>query len=222
MKPKLLLTMTPVILAALILTGLASGCGGNGSGHADSAGDDDIEIRTHVENTDTLPYFPLTAEGLGPVHVGMDLESLPPRVNGLYTTMTVEQGFECETVVFSNTKAPDTVTFPFTVLDFGQGKADVILLNDDQCGVNRPEGGRLTLSSPFAEVLSLPGVQARWEGWDGGGAWYWTWQGLWFQPSPVNPGEDLTDKLYDNREAPVASDFTPDVTIGYIGTGLPF
>lgn len=78
------------------------------------------------------------------------------------------------------------------------------------------------IGDSFANVLSIPGVQAEWIGYDDGGMWYWTWDGLWFAPSQQGLGEILSRKLYDSKETPSAADFSDDVKVGFIGTGLPF
>ncbi len=210
-----------MLLLASALT-LAS-CGSGKSGATDSAAIADSEKAARAAAMpDTLPTFYLTSEGLGPVKIGMRVSDLPAQVAGLYTERSVENDYESTAYVFSNADAPEAFSYPFTVIDFGEDKVDVIILNDDQCAVAVPEGDDITLSSPFASVLALPGVKAEWETVEGNGAWYWTWEGLWFQPSLDNPGDEAAKKMYDGKAAPVASDFSKDVSIGYIGTGLPF
>ncbi len=41
-------------------------------------------------------------------------------------------------------------------------------------------------------------------------------------PSQQGLGEILSRKLYDSKETPSAADFSDDVKVGFIGTGLPF
>ncbi|MDE7160245.1 MAG: hypothetical protein K2O24_05325 [Muribaculaceae bacterium] len=210
-----------LILPAISL--FLAACGGGGGKDRDSAAAADSQRAAEAAAMpDTLPTFYLTAEGLGPVKVGMAVNSLPEKVEGLYTGRSAEQGFDSSAYVFSNADAPESDTYPFTVLDFGSDRVDVILLNDDQCAVAVPGAADITLSSPFTAVLALPGVKAEWETVEGSGAWYWTWEGLWFQPSLDNPGDEAARKMYNGASAPVASDFGQSVTIGYIATGLPF
>ena len=208
--------------SVLVILFLASCGGGKGNDGDSTAIADSLRAAQATAAADTLPTFYLTAEGLGPVKIGMRVSDLPAVVPGLYTSRSSEEGFESSAYVFTNDDAPENNTYPFTVLDFGSDKVDVILLNDDQCAVAVPESADITLSSPFASVLALPGVRAEWETVEGNGAWYWTWEGLWFQPSLDNPGDEAAKKMYDGSSAPKAGDFGENVTIGYIATGLPF
>lgn len=211
----------------LLLLTLASAlslasCGGKSVSGDSIAAVDSEKAAEAAAMPDTLPTFYLTSEGLGPVKIGMNVNDLPVSIPGLYTGRTVENDYESTAYVFSNGDASETFSYPFTVIDFGEDKVDVIILNDEQCAVAVPQGEDITLSSPFAAVLALPGVKAKWESVEGNGAWYWTWEGLWFQPSLDNPGDEAAKKMYDGKSVPVASDFGKNVTIGYIGTGLPF
>lgn len=213
-----LLMYSLVLLSLLFIFTLAS-CSGSGNATADSAAADSLAA---VEaEADTLPRFYLTSRGLGPVSVGEPLDSILPGFKGLYTAVNREPGYECESLVFCNGEAPEADTYPFTVLDFGGGKVDVILLNDTQCAVQTPEGD-ITLDTPFVRVLSLPGVKAEWQSLDNAGAWFWTWQGIWFQPAVDSPDEALGHKLYDSGSAPTAADMSGSIRTGYIGTGVPY
>ncbi len=214
------LRVLPALAASLALA-MLSACGG-GKDAGKGTDTDTVTQAEAVAEAAEAPSFMLTSDALGPVRVGESLDALPDSVPGLYDSVTNQPGYDCETRIFSRTAPDGTIFYPFTVLDFGEGKVDVILLNDDQCGVSTPDGGVITLSSPFADVLSLPGVESRWQQLDGSGLWFWTWEGLWFQPSLENPGDEVGAKLYDSRRAPRAEDFPSTVTIGYIATGLPF
>ena len=82
------------------------------------------------------------------------------------------------------------------------------------------EDGERFIAYDFGEgkidVINLIG------GYDGGGMWYWRWEGLWFAPSQDNLPTVLSRRLYHSESAPTSADFTDDVTVGFIGTGLPF
>lgn len=210
-----------LLLTLVSALSLAS-CGGKNASNDSIATVDSDKAAEAAAMPDTLPTYYLTSEGLGPVKIGMNVNDLPLDIPGLYTGRTVENDYESTAYVFTNEDAPEAFSYPFTVIDFGGDKVDVIILNDEQCAVAVPQGDDITLSSPFAAVLALPGVKATWESLEGNGAWYWTWEGLWFQPSLDNPGDEVAKKINDGKSAPVASDFSKDVTIGYIGTGLPF
>lgn len=218
MKRKLIMITLAAALAGSLLS-----CGSRGAdGFAkDSADSEEVALGGTAEGDNGVRMM-LISQGLGPVRVGESLDSLPDSVPGLYDSAMLQEGEDCRTLIFARSTDRGLTMYPFSVLDFGDNRVDVILLNDDQCGVQTPEGKVITLSTPFKNVLTLPEVSARWEEVEGSGAWYWTWEGLWFQPSLDNPGDSLGARLFDGRSAPVADDFTDEVTIGYIGTGLPF
>ena len=74
----------------------------------------------------------------------------------------------------------------------------------------------------FSKVLALNGVESEFQGFDDMGIWYWKWNGLYFGVDETNIPESLGTALSDGKRPPRAADFTPDVKIGYIATGLPF
>ncbi len=220
MKRKMIFKTFAVALAVLLLPA----CGSRGTHDSvtdSSSRGEELDLGAGDESQEGVRVM-LTSQGLGSVRVGESLTSLPDSVPGLYDSILVQEGEDCRTLTFARSTDRGITMYPFSILDFGNNLVDVILLNDDQCGVENPQGGVITLSTPFKSVLSLPGISARWEEVEGSGAWYWTWEGLWFQPSLDNPGDSLGARLYDGRSAPQISDFSDEVTIGYIGTGLPF
>lgn len=158
----------------------------------------------------------LTSEGVGIIAIGMPMSEIPDSVPGLYTSKENGASPDAVTVTFSN---PDGQQF--VAYDFGEGNVDVINVIGNDVKV---QGVRETLdfSSPFSKVLELPGVEAEWTGYDDGGMWYWKWHGLWFAPTQENLSTDLSHRLYHSGQAPTFKDFTEDVKIGFIGTGLPF
>lgn len=224
MKYDMKRNLIKLTFAALMTAGLLTSCGGRGAKTpaSDSASATEDAMADIPGEGDEPVHLMLTSQGLGPVRVGESLQALPDSVSGLYDSVLVEETDDCKTLTFVRATDRGVSMYPFSVLDFGSGKVDVILLNDDQCGVETPDGEVITLSTPFKTVLGLPDVSARWEEIEGSGAWYWTWQGLWFQPSLENPGDALGARLFDGRSAPGLSDFPDDVTIGYLATGLPF
>lgn len=197
-------------LSAVIL----SGCGGNKAEKADSDSIAEAEIMEAVAAVRNASY--ITNEGVGPVHIGLPMTEVADSVPGLYNHKENGASPDAVTITFSDADGEQFVAY-----DFGEGKVDVINVIGNALAVSAPNGD-FGIGAPFSKVLELPGVQAEWTGYDDGGMWYWTWHGLWFAPSQENLPENLSKRLYLSEEEPVATDFNDNVTVGFIGTGLPF
>lgn len=159
----------------------------------------------------------ITKDSVGSVWIGQSVNEVHASVEGLYTSKENGASPDAVTIVF---KGPEGERF--IAYDFGEGKIDVINLIDTVVKVDAPRG-RFGIGDSFAHVLELPGVEEEWiSGYENSGTWYWKWEGLWFTPSQETISENLSRKIYNSQEAPTVSDFDDSVTIGFIGTGLPF
>lgn len=176
-----------------------------------------VDIDT-VPGTAAMPV--LEGDTLGCVHVGMLLDSIPAECPPLYERYTRGNAGDYEEYVFSSEGEE-----MFAALDFGSGRIDVISLLSPRIEA-RTHGGRVHLGTPFAAIVAQPATRAEWAGYDAVGRWSWTNAGLWFMPdeSALDSRGDrkLLHKLYDSMQAPDSEEFGARVTIGYIGTGLPF
>lgn len=210
--PNISLIMKKTLLLSLPLLLLAA-CGGSKTGaDADS---DSIAAADSIDSA-AAPVWCISADSVGPVRIGSRLDSIPLCETGLYDDI-------------ARSENPDAVQYDFVLdgnvsfyaLDFGEGRIDMIALADTVVGVDAPKGV-FKLGSPFSRVLELPGVTAEWSGYEGDGAWYWRWQGLWFSPAHEGLSPVLVQRLYNSTQAPTGADFSGTETVGYIGTGLPF
>lgn len=192
-----------------------SACGSGNkdvSSESDSIAEEEIDEAVEaVRNSMTL-----TKDSIGMVRIGAPMNLLPDSMPGFYTKKEIWESPDAVSYVFSNDDGQQFVTY-----DFGEGNIDVINLIGTDVFVKVPDG-ELRLGSAFNEVLALPGVVAEWSSYDDNGMWYWKWNGLWFAPTQEDLPAGLSAKLYSSAKAPAAEDFTKDVTIGFIGTGLPF
>lgn len=201
-----------ITLAAVTLTS----CGG----HKDTAAVDTDSLMT--ENpVDTvvaeMPTVYITQDSIGAIKIGMPIGDVPQAVEGLYTRKENGASLDAVTIDFVQDDHARFVAY-----DFGEGKIDVINLIGQDVKVQTLKGD-LGIGDPMATVLDLPGVAAEWSGYDGSGMWYWKWQGLWFAPAQENLSQALSQRLYHSGQAPTMKDFQDEgVTIGFIGTGLPF
>lgn len=188
------------------------------AGHkADASDTDSIEtVSADVRSEGYECTGVLTQAGIGPVAIGVPMCELPDSVNGLYTAKALGESPDAVAVVFSDGNGESFVAY-----DFGEGNVDVINLIGTDIKVEAPQGD-IVLGDSFAKVLQLPGVKTEWSGYDDSGMWYWTWEGLWFAPSQDALTPSLSRKLYHSVSAPGKDDFDNNVTIGFIGTGLPF
>jgi len=206
--------MKKIIYTALFVLTLSS-CGRSQKNEiSDSDTNTVAEIATTVDVERRHTY--ITKDGVGAVLIGTPVNSLPDSMPGLYTSKENGASPDAVTVDFSDENGQQFVAY-----DFGEGNIDVINLIGTDIYVDAPEGS-FGLGAPFSKVLELPGVEAEWSSYDENGMWYWIWEGLWFAPAQENLPEELASKLYRSGQAPDSKDFTEKVTVGFIGTGLPF
>ncbi len=199
-------------------------CGRKDSATADKISGDTAVIKSEVDKTvneksgSGLPI--LTADSLGTVRIGMTIDSLPPVCEAFYDSIGRISESEYAEYVFSRRGEP-----MFAVLDFGSGRVDLITLLSPEIGVVAGTT-ELHIGDNFHRLLSQRATQAEWAGYDAVGRWTWTNGGVWYMPDE-NLGnsvaaQKLLKHLYDSMAAPDPEDFPEHVTIGYIGTGLPF
>lgn len=160
--------------------------------------------------------FYLTADSIGPVFVGEEISHIPAAVPNLYDMMLTTETPDAMAYTFLLSNEPQ-----FTIYDFLEGKVDVIALEGNARGIMTPNG-ELRVGDEFSKVLELPGVKSEWQSFDDGGIWYWQWNGLYFGVDETEIPEKFANLLVSGRHAPMASEFTDDIRIGYIATGLPF
>ncbi len=190
---------------------------GCGSGKTENAERDTTDTLQEVPDTvKESPRYVLSSKGIGPIEVGMTINEWPEETEGLYDYIEASEGGDANQYNFMEESVPSV-----TVLDFGGGKADLLIVDDPR--IEAQVGDTVVnMTTPFATLLRQPGVEASWEQLDDEGMWYWKCSGLWFAPSLERIPEKLALKLYNSRQAPKAEDFPEDITIGYIATGLPF
>lgn len=222
-------TLRYVAIAA-IGAGLLAGCGkskNEGASAADTLAADTINPADEAQAWVPVPY--LTSRHIGPadtlgvidnvagLHIGMPVSRIPDSIPGLYNLKRNADSRDAVVIEFLE----DGVE-RFVAYDFGEGNIDVINVIGGDVKVKTLKGD-ISLGSPMADVLNLPGVEAEWSSYDDNGMWYWTWQGLWFAPDQENLSTGLSHRLYHSGQAPTMKDFEEDaVTVGFIGTGLPF
>lgn len=196
---------------AFILTA----CGGSNKNNG-------IDTDTVIENpadevVAEMPVVYLTKDSVGSIRIGMSINDVPQMVEGLYSEKVNGASLDAVTIDFIEGDRPRFVAY-----DFGEGKIDVINLISSDVKVKTLKGD-IGIGDKMASVLDLPGVAAEWCGFDNGGMWYWTWEGLWFAPAQDNLSTTLSQRLYHSGQAPTLKDFQDEnVAIGFIGTGLPF
>lgn len=215
MKTKNLYALTGLFLLFVILmTGGCSKKGGENSSDTDTVRSvNDQSEASALEPQDIV----LTSEGISPVTIGMQISLIPADSAGIYDSVISEEGYESNSYLFMSDGQP-----MFTAYEFTPGTIDVVSADSPRIVVMSPDGKALRLGGELADVLSLPGVEAEWESADGEGMWCWRWEGLWFQPDQSHLPEDLSRALYNDAKAPGVEMMTPEVKIGYIGTGLPW
>lgn len=192
---------------------------GCSKGNKNEAADSDsvaIELNDSTEAQPSGPTEYISRDSIGAIRIGMPMNEIPDSVAGLYTKKVNGASQDAVTVEFSNEWGESFVAY-----DFGDGKVDVLNLIGNYVKVKAPRGD-FSLGDSFRKVLELPGVKAEWAGYDDSGMWYWNWEGLWFAPSQENLPELLARRLYHSDMPPTQADFTDEVTVGFIGTGLPF
>lgn len=160
--------------------------------------------------------FFLTSDSIGPVRVGEKISDLPQAVANLYDVVLTTETPDAMAYTFLLADVPQ-----FTIYDFMEGKVDVIALEGNARAINTPDGEMRT-GDEFSKVLALKGVESEFQNFDDSGIWYWKWNGLYFGVDETGISESLGAALSEGKRPPRASEFTPDVKIGYIATGLPF
>jgi hypothetical protein len=206
--------MRNLYIAGICLLFLAS-CGSNKkSAGADSS---DSAQTAQMESPVAGPTeFFLTHDSIGPVHVGEQIAQLPEAVANLYDVVLPTETPDAMAYTYLLADVPQ-----FTIYDFMEGKVDVIALEGNARAVSTPDG-QIRVGDEFSKVLALKGVESEWESLDDTGIWYWKWNGLYFGVDESGISEKLGEALCNGQKPPRAADFTPDVKIGYIATGLPF
>lgn len=201
-----------VVLVTLILTGCGKGKKGN-----EVVADSIVVENPADEQAAEMPVVYMTKDSVGGIAIGMPMNEVPYTMEGLYTKKENGASPDAVTIEFYEDNNPRFVAY-----DFGEGKIDVINLIGSDVKVKTIKGD-IGIGDQMATVLDLPGVTAEWSGYDGGGMWYWTWEGLWFAPAQENLSAPLSQRLYHSGQAPTMKDFEEEkVAIGFIGTGLPF
>lgn len=203
-----------LLLAAMALTFAA--CGGNQESSTSSAASDSAETVSMESPVAGPVNYYLTADSIGPVHVGDEISNLPAAVANLYDMMVTTETPDAMAYTMMLTDIPQ-----FTIYDFMEGKVDVIALEGNSRSISTPDG-ELRVGDEFAKVLALPGVQSEFQSMDDMGIWYWKWQGLYFGVDETNIPESLGNALSEGKRPPRAAEFPSSVKIGYIATGLPF
>lgn len=201
-------------LSLLSFVFIFAACGGTQQSEGGSAAKGD----TAAVAADTVAApagYSLTADSFGPIRVGMRLDEIPQQTEGLYNTILPAETPDAMALTF--VQGADPVC---TVYDFGNGQADVIVLEGSKYGVATPDG-ELRIGDDFSKVLALPGVRSEWGGMDDYGTWYWVWQGIWFGVDEMEASDALMEALETGRHAPRAAELAT-ARIGYIATGLPF
>ena len=206
---------TLVIIAAL-LPMLAACTGNKAYKGADSDSALIQEAQADLDSIDAIPLPDLTAQGLGPVRVGMPIDSLPEGIENLYDQVEMDDTPDAVALTFMLQTQP-----MFTVYNFGDGKVDVIALESDKLGF-RTDKGTVHLGDPLRTLFDLKGVSTEFASIDESGQWYWRYNDLWICPDPANCSPGLGQALSNRNNPPAAALVDSTVTIGYIATGLPF
>lgn len=206
---------TVILLLAFVVLSLVS-CGGKKSDYRDVDSDTVAVNPADLEEAEATPAY-LTKDSIGCIAIGMELAEIPDSVGGLYSSRNVGESRDAMSIEFFDNGAPR-----FVIYDFGEGKVDVINLTDNSIKVATVNGD-LGIGDPMEKVLELPGVEAEWCGYDDGGMWYWVADGIWYAPDQSSLTPELSHRLYHSGQAPTVRDFEKGgITIGFIGTGLPF
>lgn len=204
------------VISSIIAFTLLSSCGGKQT--ASNVADSDSAVvnpADMIEAEATTAY--LTKDSIGCISIGMELAEIPDSIGGLYSSKNVGESHDAMSIEFFEDGAPR-----FVIYDFGEGKIDVINLIDNSVKVATINGD-LGIGDPMEKVLNLPGVEAEWCGFDDGGMWYWIADGIWYAPDQSSLTAELSHRLYHSGQAPTVKDFeNGNVSIGFIGTGLPF
>lgn len=205
------------LLALVVLVVLPQACGSK-QGSADDTLAIEHDTTAIEESVKEMREASLNARGIEPVTISKRISEIRPSEPALYDTIVREAGYGSNSYSFMFDGKSR-----FTVYEFESGVVDVIAIDDASVYVTADDDERIVLGDPFSKVLNLKGVNAVWQNADDGeGMWCWTWRGLWFQPDQQNLNDALSHSLYNPNSEPRKEDFTPEITIGYIGTGLPW
>lgn len=200
---------------AIVAAGCLSSCGSKKTAdNSASALTDSAEQAELPPDSIDAGYY-LTADSIGPVHVGMALSDIPERCPDLYDAQVPAETPDATAVTFLRNMDPI-----FTVYDFMEGKVDVIVLESPAIGV-KTQSGLLCMGDSFEKVLALPGVRSEWAGMDETGMWYWTWNGIWIGVDESDISDALAQALIDQKHPPRAA-MLKTARVGYLATGLPF
>lgn len=201
--------------AALLM--LLASCGNNQKATTTEASASDSALTASMESPVAgQTVFYLTGDSIGPVHVGDKISDLPSAVANLYDVVITTETPDAMAYTYLLADVPQ-----FTIYDFMEGKADVIALEGNARSIMTPDG-EIRTGDEFRKVLALKGVESEFQSFDDMGIWYWKWNGLYFGVDETDIPESLGAALSDGKLPPRAADFTPDIKIGYIATGLPF
>ncbi len=199
------------IIGTLVLLSACSGGKTKSADTIDTVTSDETEI---VEELSKPIY--ITQDSIGAIKIGESINDIPAAIEGLYVAKEYGASPDAVTITFKGEEGERFIAY-----DFGEGKIDVLNLIDGTVKVKSPKG-EFGMGDKFSNVLQLPGVEVEWSGYENTGTWYWVWEGLWFTPSQDNITESLSRRLYQSIQAPTPADFDDSITIGFIGTGLPF
>lgn len=206
------------IYTSLLCGALLIGVGACSSGsvrHSDSAVID-TDTATIEDDSEEVTYAVMTDRGVESIKCNMLVSDMQPSIKQLY-----------DSIIISHSNAYTIYRFifegydRFKAYDFGDGAISMIEATDPGVIVETPNGD-ISLDMPFTNVMRLPGVTTQYQNFDDGGIWSWVWRGLYFLPSQQNLSHRLSSKLYTNGTPPTIEDFDDNVTIEYIGTGLPY
>lgn len=204
--------------ALLLFAAMLPSCGHSDSSTADTA---DSTALSEPESSSAPSEILLCADSIytpggAALAIGTRISDIPEQIPGIYDNIESTAGHDIREFHFKNGE-----DYLFTALDFGEGRIDLIMTNSADVKVAGAPSP-ITLTSPFTEVLSLPGSAPEWVDMDDTGMWYWTWEGLWFAPDQSHLPEALSRHLYNEESLPGPADFNSEVAIGYMATGIPF
>ncbi len=208
--------MKKTLLFSAICSVIIAACG---SSHKETSIDSDsmaIVEELPLETVATSEVAYVTKDSIGHIFVGMPMHEVPDSIPHLYSNKENGASEDAVTITFL-----DGEREKFIAYDFGEGNIDVLNVIGTNVKVKTPNGN-LGIGDQFAKILDLPGVETEWSGYDGTGSWYWIWNGIWFAPSQETLTEQLSKHLYDYHNPPTSEDFSDEIKIGFIGTGLPF
>lgn len=209
----------PILLFTAICGILGAASCGKTDKSTTGTDSDSIAVMEMVDAVTASYHAYLTKDSIGQIKVGMSVNDIPKSVDNLYDYKTQGASPDAVTITFYTNE--DEGREQFVAYDFGQGVIDVLNVIGNGVKV-ATDSGELGMGDSFKKVLALPGVKAEWSGYDDSGMWYWTWNGIWFAPSQDVLPEQLSKLLYHSSQEPTIDDFSDEVTIGFIGTGLPF